>query len=262
MSNYPFDPTGTDPGNRVDDEPHTALGPGGRVIVPLNGPVYADSVTVTTTIGGTPLTRGSDYKLLFNPPDAIEDTGQEVVSLIYIHNLSIVGDKYITYQVVGGTKYNDYFPSISAATLDQIDLATISQFVEDLAVVVAQNENSIGVLSQWLSVLQSSSRLFPNIAGGVDSNNAVVLDDIKFFTPDNTSGATYYQLPENPTDGQSVYWGRPVVDFDVNNVVILTNGDNIEDDIDGLTLDTGSSSGELIYNSNLGRWRIHHRGGL
>lgn len=98
---FELDITGTNPNNRVIDEPHTVntLTPV-RSIVPTYGPFFAESLIVRS--GATTLTRGVDYQIVELHQEATLKYGKEISSVILILNSTLGPNFTITYQVLGG----------------------------------------------------------------------------------------------------------------------------------------------------------------
>ena len=98
---FELDITGTNPDNRVIDEPHTVntLTPV-RSIVPTYGPFFAESLIVRS--GATTLTRGVDYQIVELHQEATLKYGKEISSVILILNSTLGPNFTITYQVLGG----------------------------------------------------------------------------------------------------------------------------------------------------------------
>lgn len=103
-----LDITGTNPANKIVDEPHT-LAPGLQVrsIAPNLGPFFGESIIVKNSSGVT-LTRGTDYQLVELHQEATLKYGKEIFSVILIINSAVSSNVTITYQALGGHyTYND-----------------------------------------------------------------------------------------------------------------------------------------------------------
>ena len=103
-----LDITGTNPANKIADEPHT-LAPGLQVrsIAPNLGPFFGESIIVKNSSGVT-LTRGTDYQLVELHQEATLKYGKEIFSVILIINSAVSSNVTITYQALGGHyTYND-----------------------------------------------------------------------------------------------------------------------------------------------------------
>lgn len=102
-----LDITGTNPDNRIVDEPHTLTGTGNRAISVNYGPFFAESVIVRSS--GDVLERGKDYQIVELHQEATMKYGKEISSVILIINPQIPPQVTVTYQALGGHyAYSDY----------------------------------------------------------------------------------------------------------------------------------------------------------
>jgi hypothetical protein len=106
---YPFDPTGTKPSNRVVGELQPLTGQGDRdfyCVVPSATPFFASSFSCSLKqLNGTivPLTEGVDYYLTHHFIGATRATGKAVYGSLTFLNTSLRGTLIINpYQTVGG----------------------------------------------------------------------------------------------------------------------------------------------------------------
>lgn len=103
-----LDITGTNPANKIVDEPHT-LAPGLQVrsVAPNLGPFFGESIIVKND-SGVVLTRGTHYQLVELHQEASLKYGKEIFSVILIINTTVSSNVTVTYQALGGHyTYND-----------------------------------------------------------------------------------------------------------------------------------------------------------
>jgi hypothetical protein len=98
---YQLDPTGVSPDNLVQDEPHALVNRLYRPIIPSYGAYFTESLQITDTATGNPLT-ASQYQNceLYEVPSA--KYGKEICSVILIIDPSVSANVTITYQTLGG----------------------------------------------------------------------------------------------------------------------------------------------------------------
>ena len=95
-----LDPTGTNPDNKIIDEPHTLSNRPVRSIAPRFAPFFAESVIVRD--GANILKRGLDYQIVELHQEATLKYGKEISSVILIINKDVSSEVYVTYQSLGG----------------------------------------------------------------------------------------------------------------------------------------------------------------
>lgn len=95
-----LDITGTNPDNRIIDEPHTLGSTQVRSIAVNYGPFFSESVVVKN--GANTLVRGSDYQIVELHQEATLKYGKEISSVILIINSQIQSNVTVTYQALGG----------------------------------------------------------------------------------------------------------------------------------------------------------------
>lgn len=107
---YPLDVTGENPDNYVAAEPHSLVPKSDltdvRVIVPLYGPFFGDSVRIIDRANGRQLDR-SEYKITDLLQDPTLITGKEIGQFIVVTNGMVSNEVEIHYQVLGGNYQND-----------------------------------------------------------------------------------------------------------------------------------------------------------
>ena len=102
-----LDITGTNPDNRIIDEPHTLSDNSVRSIAPNYGPFFAESVIVKD--GVNILIRGVNYQIAELHQEATLRYGKEISSVILIIDKNVSSNVTITYQALGGHYcYTDY----------------------------------------------------------------------------------------------------------------------------------------------------------
>lgn len=108
---YELDPTGTNPDNLVVREPHSLIPKSNiqdvRVLCPLYGPFYAESIVILDAANGRALDPATDYKitdLLSNPT---LEFAKEIGQFIVITNGTVSNEVEVSYQVLGGNYQND-----------------------------------------------------------------------------------------------------------------------------------------------------------
>lgn len=100
------DRTGTNPNNKIPNEPYTLSNKQVRSIAPTNGPFFANGLVIMD--GARALVRGTDYQLVELHQEATLLTGKEIYSVILVINKDISSTGTITYQALGGHyQYND-----------------------------------------------------------------------------------------------------------------------------------------------------------
>lgn len=114
MKRYALDPTGRSPNNLVVAEEHTLTDNHIRVVVPIYGPVFAESFTLFDLGTRLPLERGVDYDVAELLQDPTLQFGKEIVQLALIKNPTVTNRVAITYQSLGGN-YQNNSPSIGRA---------------------------------------------------------------------------------------------------------------------------------------------------
>ena len=95
-----LDVTGVNPANRIIDEPHTLSNTRVRSLVPMYGPVFAESVIVKD--GARVLVRGSDYQIVELHSEATLLYSKEIASVILILDTNVSQIVSISYQALGG----------------------------------------------------------------------------------------------------------------------------------------------------------------
>lgn len=107
---YPLDVTGENPDNYVAAEHHSLVPKSDltdvRVIVPLYGPFFGDSVRIIDRANGRQLDR-SEYKITDLLQDPTLITGKEIGQFIVVTNGMVSNEVEIHYQVLGGNYQND-----------------------------------------------------------------------------------------------------------------------------------------------------------
>lgn len=102
---YRYDPTGSDPANKLIDIEKTVVTGDPHIIVLDQGLFYSDTVTVLD--GATPMTLGTDYDFVSIDPFVTANTGKSAASAIRIKDNAWVGTVKITCQIVGGAEGQD-----------------------------------------------------------------------------------------------------------------------------------------------------------
>ncbi|EJI5696345.1 hypothetical protein NFI00_000048 [Salmonella enterica] len=106
VQQYKFDIDGTNPENKVDNEPITTpAGIWNRIIVPVNGPFFVDSLELTLP-NGKPLVEEEDYRIFRMMGKLSEFCAKDVACIIELIKPEIT-DVLATYQVVGDTTLFD-----------------------------------------------------------------------------------------------------------------------------------------------------------
>lgn len=95
-----LDPTGRNPDNRIQNEPHSLSGRPTRSIAPRHGAFFSDSVQIMD--GATALWRGIDYQIVELHQEATLRFAKEISSVILIINKSVSSNVSVTYQALGG----------------------------------------------------------------------------------------------------------------------------------------------------------------
>ena len=99
---HELDLTGVSPNNLVANEPHTMKARNRRIVVPLYGGFYCESLVITDTVTGRTLVDNQDYivdDFLQVPMDL---SGKEIATTIVVINKAISATVSLTYQTVGG----------------------------------------------------------------------------------------------------------------------------------------------------------------
>ena len=100
------DRTGSNPNNKITNEPYTLSNKQVRSIAPINGPFFGNSLVIMD--GARLLVRGVDYQLVELHQEATLLTGKEIYSVILIINKDVSSSGSVTYQALGGHyQYND-----------------------------------------------------------------------------------------------------------------------------------------------------------
>lgn len=102
---YPFDPTGTQPSNKIINESQVIASPGWTdffFIVPQAAPFFRESLVVHLHPGGRRLHEGVDYAPSHRFHDASLATGKPVFGSISFYDKTLAGVAELTYQTVGG----------------------------------------------------------------------------------------------------------------------------------------------------------------
>lgn len=110
MSLFPFDPLGTLPSNRIQNESHTLSvinGASHSYIVPENAPFYDTSLTVIDQSTGQALIEGDDYFYAYPFMEATENTGLPISGGIGFVDVNRNGTYIINYQTLGGDYVDD-----------------------------------------------------------------------------------------------------------------------------------------------------------
>lgn len=105
-----YDPDGTNPDNRRENEQHVVSPPtkinDQSVIIPRLAPFHADptlfKVYVGTAENKTPLSVGVDYHYVYRHHAASNATGRDIYGGILLTNRSFNGNIWLTYQSIGG----------------------------------------------------------------------------------------------------------------------------------------------------------------
>ena len=99
---HELDLTGVSPNNLVANEPHTMKARNRRIVVPLYGGFYCESLVITDTVTGRTLVDNQDYivdDFLQVPMDL---SGKEIATTIVVINKAISPTVSLTYQTIGG----------------------------------------------------------------------------------------------------------------------------------------------------------------
>lgn len=108
---YPLDPTGKDRNNLVAREPHQ-LTPKTRitdvrVMIPLYGPFYADTVEIVDMVNNRVLIPKVDYVATDLLQDPSLKFAAKISQIIVIKNATVSNNVEVKYQVLGGNYQND-----------------------------------------------------------------------------------------------------------------------------------------------------------
>lgn len=104
---YPLDLTGVSADNFIQGEAHTLThNRPVRVLVPIYGGFFTESVTVVDQVGNRVLVKDTDYECaeLYEVPTA--KSGKEVCALILVTNTAVSDNVAVSYQAVGGEYSN------------------------------------------------------------------------------------------------------------------------------------------------------------
>ena len=104
---YQLDTTGININNLVINEPHTLINKPVRVLVPLYGPFYSESLVIYDTAINRLLIKDIDFKIAGLLQEATLRFGKEICEVIVITNSSINTSISITYQTLGGLYQNN-----------------------------------------------------------------------------------------------------------------------------------------------------------
>lgn len=139
----PYDPEGTNPDNRRENEQHVVSPPATitdmSVIVPRLAPFHASSMVVSigTAENRQPLTPGVDYQFVYRHHSATKATGMDIYGGILFTNRTFNGNVWLDYQTIGGV-----------LTLD--DLTIVERFSRSIHNVMwASWEQFAGLPSAW-----------------------------------------------------------------------------------------------------------------
>ena len=139
----PYDPEGTNPENRRENEQHVVSPPAAitdmSVIIPRLAPFHAASMVVSigTAENRQPLTAGVDYQFVYRHHSATKATGMDVYGGILFTNRAFNGNVWLDYQSIGGV-----------LTLD--DLTIVERFSRSIHNVMwASWEQFTGLPSAW-----------------------------------------------------------------------------------------------------------------
>lgn len=99
---YPLDPTGINPNNLVVNEPHIVDNKKFRVIVPVNGTYFEESVVVFDTLNQIPLTKNKDFQCTDMNSVPTSKYNKTLCETVTITNREVSNNLMITYQALGG----------------------------------------------------------------------------------------------------------------------------------------------------------------
>lgn len=112
-----LDPTGTNPDNKITDEPHILSNKEIRSLSPNYGPFFSNSVVVKEVITDSSgvetsrlLERNIDYKIVELHQEATVKYGKEISSVVLIINKSVSSKVLLTCQLLGGHYCYDEYP--------------------------------------------------------------------------------------------------------------------------------------------------------
>ena len=106
VQQYKFDIDGSNPDNKVTNEPITTpAGIRSRIIVPVNAPFFVDSLELTH-VNGQPLVEGIDYRVFRMMGKLSEFCAREVACLVELLKPELT-DVLVSYHVVGETSLFD-----------------------------------------------------------------------------------------------------------------------------------------------------------
>ena len=103
---YPLDPTGHSPNNIVIGEIHELSTAPVRVVAPIYGPFFNESVVLYDHENSVLLTKGVDYETVHLLQDASLTFGKEICQIILVKNRAVSSKVRLNYQVLGGNYQN------------------------------------------------------------------------------------------------------------------------------------------------------------
>lgn len=103
---YSLDPTGINPDNLVEGEPHTLSNRRYRFCVPKHGPFYVESIRVYDGVTLLPLTN-NQYSIPTISQEATLRFGKEIADSIVIEDENVASNIIVTYQSLGGSFQNN-----------------------------------------------------------------------------------------------------------------------------------------------------------
>jgi hypothetical protein len=99
---YPLDLSGTNPSNRIPNEPHV-LSPGlNRSVIPKYGAFFTETLVIIDADSGFELIPNDDYTPILYVQEASERAAKEVCGGIVVTNGSISNNVLVTYHPIGG----------------------------------------------------------------------------------------------------------------------------------------------------------------
>ena len=96
-----LDLTGQSTANRIVNEHHVLQNSANRLIVPVFGAFFGESVQVTDTATALPL-QHTQYRLMDLYQEGSLDTGKDVYNVVIITDAAVSQHVEITYQALGG----------------------------------------------------------------------------------------------------------------------------------------------------------------
>lgn len=127
---YPFDSTGTNPNNLVQNEQHTLAQKRFRAIAPMYGAFFTDGFTIKDSATNRQLLRGTEYVFVELYQSLTMLTGKEVAGAIIVINPQVSSAVTINYQCVGGEYSQDTHTLV--ALLNQTSDDAISKSFLDI----------------------------------------------------------------------------------------------------------------------------------